>query len=210
MNIAQRILSNKGVTYGTKGIFGAVVFTTILRATSRPALIMADKKTDKESKKYAASKEFLFQALCFLLTFAMVIPTQHITFALSKKLMKGIKELEKIKNYKTFDAVNKDIDEFTPKAKGLLGIEKTEETGLKGDAREKFNLVKGAVELGSFVSSIVGLAIIAPLLGNVILHPTLKAVGLTKKEDNIGKPTEIFLADAKVPNEKTSRLNANA
>jgi len=201
-------LANKNFTYLTKGIVGAVVFTTVLKAVGRPAFIMTDKRNkDPEAKKYTATKEFLYQILCLGLTFAMVIPTQHITFAFSKKLMKGIKELEKIKTYGAFKEVCKDIDEFTPKAIKLLG---TKEKGLTGTAREKFNLVKGADEMGSFISSLVGLTIVAPLISHEILHPVMHAIGMGKKDNNIGKPTETFLADAKVPNDKTNRLNENA
>lgn len=175
----SNFLSNKGVTYATKGIMGAVVGTTILKAVGRPAFIMADKHSDKDTKKYSATKEFLYQVLCLLLTFAMVIPTQKLTFARSKKLMQGVKELENIKTYKDFKLVNKDINELTSEAKKLLG---TQEKGLTGQAREKFNLVKGADEMGSFISSIVGLTIVAPLISHEILHPIMHAIGMEKKE----------------------------
>lgn len=175
----SNFLSNKGVTYATKGIMGAVVGTTVLKAIGRPAFIMADKKSDPETKKYTATKEFIYQLLCLGLTFLMVIPTQKLTFARSKNLMKGVKELENIKTYKDFKLVNKDINELTPEAKKLLG---TKEKGLTDKAKEKFNLVKGADELGSFVSSIVGLTIVAPLLSHEILHPIMHAIGMEKKE----------------------------
>lgn len=175
----SNFLSNKGMTYATKGIMGAVVGTTILKAVGRPAFIMADKHSDAETKKYSATKEFLYQVLCLILTFAMVIPTQKLTFARSKKLMQGVKELEKIKTYKDFKLVNKDINELTPEAKTLLG---TQEKGLTGHVREKFNLVKGADEMGSFISSIVGLTIVAPLISHKILHPIMHALNMEKKE----------------------------
>lgn len=207
MNSMLQPLSSKKFTYATKGIMGAVVGTTVLKAVGRPAFIMADKKSDKDSKKYTATKELLYQILCLGLTFAMVIPTQKLTFASTKKFMKGFKELENIKTYKNFKTVNKDIDEFTPEAKKLL---KTEATGLTGKAKEQFNLVKGADELGSFISSIVGLTIIAPLISHEILHPIMHAMGMNKKENNVGQPTEPFLADTKVPTEKASKVNVNA
>lgn len=195
-NSMLNFLSSKNVTYTTKGIMGAVVGTTILKAVGRPAFIVTDKKTDKDSKKYAATKEFLYQLLCLGLTFAMVIPTQWLIFKGSKNFMKGIKELEKLKTYGNFKTVNNDINEFTPEAKKLLGGTMTK---LEGKAREAFNLVKGADELGSFIASIVGLTIVAPLISHEILHPIMKAFGFGKQHKEIGKPNEVFLADAKVP-----------
>lgn len=187
MNINSMLqpLANKKFTYATKGIMGAVVFTTALKAIGRPAFIYADKKSDPETKKYTAGKEFLYQLLCLGLTFAMILPTQRMTFNASKKLMKGVKELENIKTYKDFKTVCKDIDEFTPDAKKLLN---TTETGLKGDARNKFNLVKGADEMGSFISSIVGLTIVAPLISHKILHPLMHALRMEKKESANSAP----------------------
>lgn len=178
-NSISNFLSSKKVTYATKGIMGAVVGTTVLKAIGRPAFIMADNQSDTGSKKYTAVKEFLYQTLCLGLTFAMVIPTQRLCFNAAKKYMKGFKELENIKTYKDFDIINKDIYEFTPKAKEIL---KTDKTGLSNEAKKPFNLVKGAVELGSFVSSIVGLTIIAPLISHEILHPLMHAIGMDKKE----------------------------
>lgn len=206
-SVISNTLSNKKFAYASKGIMMAVVGTTVLKAVGRPVFIMADKKSDPETKKYTAVKELLYQLLCLGLTFAMVLPAQRLVFKNSKKIMEGVKELEKIKTYSDFKEVNKDINEFTPKAKELLS---TDKKGLDGEAKEKFNLVRGADELASFVSSIVGLTIVAPLISHELLHPIMHAIGMNKKDNNIGKPTEIFLADAKVPNEKASRLNANA
>jgi len=181
---AQNMLSNKNFTYRTKGIFGAIVFTTILRGTSRPTLIMVDKKADPETRKYAAGKELLYQLLCLGLTFAMVIPSKDLALKFAKKYVKGIDELKGIYELKgpfsslKFDEVNKDIDELTEKGAKILGKN-------KGDSikhKEEFKLVKGALELASFVSSIVGLTIVAPAIGNKIIHPMLKKMGWAKEE----------------------------
>ncbi len=201
VNKTSSFLANKKITYATKGIMGAVVGTTILKAVGRPAFIMADKNSDAQSKKYTATKEFLYQVLCLGLTFAMVIPTQRLFFkTAAKKYLKGMKELENIKTFKDFNTLAKDTNDFTPEAKKLLNTDKTK---LEGNAKDKFNLVKGAVELGSFISSIVGLTIVAPLVSHELLHPIMKAIGMDNKhkEKNIGKPNEIYLADAKVKND---------
>lgn len=181
MNIIQRGLSNKTFTYATKGIMGAVVFTTILRGTSRPALIMADKKADPETKKYTAGKELLYQGLCLLLTFGMVIPAQILAFKKAKNYMKSPELKDFIKNYGDFKKVNMDIDEFTKKGAEVLG-RKENETFKSPDAKSEFKLVKGAMELVSFISSIIGLTIVAPAVGNKIIHPMLKKMGWAAEE----------------------------
>lgn len=205
-------LSNKGFTYATKGIMGAVVFTTLLKATGRPAFTLMDKKADKESKKFSAANEFLYQLLCLGLTLLMVKPIQKTFFNATKKLLHKIpnfKELEKIKTFHDFEEIGKDIDEFTQKAKEILG---TNKTGLNDEtAKKQFYTVKGAVEVGSFIGSIVGLTIIAPWLSHIVLHPIMHAIGMNKKENNIGQPTQPYLADAKVPVEdKTKRVDLKA
>jgi hypothetical protein len=179
-NSIANTLSSKKFTYATKGIMGAVVGTTLLKAVGRPAVTLADKNSDPETKKYAATKEFLYQLLCLGMTFAMVIPIQKGCFHATKKFMQGCKELENIKKFKHFEIVAKDIDEYTPEAKKLLG---TTNTGMKDpNTKKQFNLVKGAIELGSFVGSIVGLTIIAPWLSHGILHPIMKAIGMEGKD----------------------------
>lgn len=199
------ILSNKDAAYFTKSIAGAVFATTALKAVGRPAFIYADKNSDPETKKYTAGKEFLYQLLCLGLTFAMIKPAQKIGYNFAKKHIKDIAELKKITNFKEFELVTKDLDDLTTKAKEILGIDK-----LKKESKTALKVTKGGVELGSFIGSILGLTIVAPLISHQVLHPIMKAFGMDKKHgNNIGKPTEIFLADAKIPTEKVSKFNAS-
>lgn len=210
-NPVSSFLASKKVAYTTKGIMGAVVGTTILKAAGRPAFIMADKKSDPETKKYTAVKEFLYQILCLGLTFAMVIPAQKLMFKNSKKFISNIKELENIKSYGDFKKVNKDLNELTEDAQALLGTKEAPLTHLSEESKKQLKLVKGADELSSFVTSIVGLTIVAPLISHEILHPIMHAIGMDKKSKNkVGSPNEIYLADAKVPEEKPSRINTQA
>lgn len=200
MNI-EKMLSSKSFTYATKGIMGAVVGTTILKAVGRPAFIYADKHSDKETKKYTAAKEFLYQMLCLIMTFAMVIPVQMLCFKLSKKYIK-LDSLKGIKTYGDFGKVTTDLDELTPKAKAVLNNRTTE---LTPDEKEEIGLTKGAVELGSFVGSLVGLTIVAPLISHEILHPIMGALGLDKKPASITPLNEHDEEIAAVKKEKETR-----
>lgn len=174
----SNFLASKKVTYATKGMAVAVFATTALKATGRPAFIMADKKSDSETKKYTAAKEFLYQMLCLGMTFAMVIPAQMLGFKLAKKHLDKVPELTgKIKNLKTFEKVTKDLDELTKEAKEILKIDQ-----LNKESKDGLKMTKGGVELGSFVGSILGLTIIAPLISHKILHPIMHKLGMDKKE----------------------------
>lgn len=181
MGVIGNILASKKVNYATKGIIGAVVGTTVLKAVGRPMFIYADKKTDKESRKYTATKELLYQILCLGLTFAMVIPAQILMFKHSKKFIKDIAELGNIKKYGDFKKVNKDLDELTSEAQSLLGTKEKPLVKLSDDSKKQLKLVKGADELSSFVTSIIGLTIVAPAISHEILHPIMHAIGMDHK-----------------------------
>lgn len=180
----SNLLRDKSVASFTKGVAGAVYMTTAIKAIGRPAFIYADKNSDQETKKYTAGKEFLYQILCLGLTFAMILPAQRLGFKMAKKHMKDIKELEGIKSFKEFETVTKDLNELSAEAKTILGggVET-----LSKESKSALKLVKGGGELGSFVASILGLTLVAPLISHKILHPVMKWVGLDKKHN--AKPT---------------------
>lgn len=174
MNISN-VLSNKKVTYATKGIMAAVVGTTALKAIGRPIFIMTDKHSDSETKKYTATKEFLYQVLCLGLTFFMVLPAQRLGFNIAKKHMRDIAELKGITKFKEFEIVTKDLDELTDEAKKIVGPKFNDNR-----SKHALKIVKGGVELGSFVGSIVGLTIVAPLISHELLHPIMHALKMDR------------------------------
>ena len=50
---------------------------------------------------------------------------------------------------------------------------------------EQYNIIKGAIEFGNIVGSVLGLAIFAPQVSHLIVHPVLKAIGMD--EDSLKK-----------------------
>ena len=49
---------------------------------------------------------------------------------------------------------------------------------------EKYDLIKGCVESGTFVGSILGLAILAPQISHYTVHPIMRFFGLEKNKSN--------------------------
>ena len=167
-----------------------VYVMTVIKAGVRPAFIMTDKKNDTETKKYTAAKEVLYQVLCIGMAVALMPLFERGGFKLAEKQLKNIKGLEKITKYNQiseFSKINK-VSEFK---KDYLDKSFDEKFHAKSKtdkktklANEAMHLVNGGVETGSFVASILGLTILAPLISHEILHPILKAVGLNTKESN--------------------------
>lgn len=171
----QSVLSNRKFAHFTKSVAAAVYVTTAIKAIGRPAFIYYDKNSDKETKKYTAGKEFLYQLLCLGLTFAMVKPAEWGSFKLAKHFLEGRSQLKGIKKFSDFKHVAKDLDELTNEARQIV-----DEEHLSPKSKKALKKVSGAVQLGSFVASILGLTIIAPLISHEILHPIMKALGMEK------------------------------
>lgn len=201
-----------------------VYLMTAVKAGVRPVFNLADKKSDEKSRKYSALNEFLYQVVCIGFAAAMIPFSERIGFSLAEKQLGKIKGLESIKkisdlpefaslkSLKSFKKVGKFKKEYLNKIfdKEFINKAKIDENTKLAD--EAMHLVNGGIETGSFIASIIGLTILAPKIGHEILHPIMHKIGFSKDKDknDVGQPTEIFLADAKVPTEKTSRLNASA
>ncbi len=47
-----------------------------------------------------------------------------------------------------------------------------------------YSHIKGAIELGSTIGSVLGLAILAPQVSHAFIHPALKFLGMEEKKPN--------------------------
>ena len=70
-------------------------------------------------------------------------------------------------------------------------IFKFDHDGLREDLlkQEKPNMyphIKGAIELGSTIGSVLGLAILAPQVSHAFIHPALRFLGLEEKKSKAG------------------------
>ena len=192
VNFSNFITSN-ALSNIAQSTTASVSIETGMKAIGRPSFILADKELEPRTKKYAATKEFLYQAICLGTYMALVIPLfKNGSFKLAKnKIFKDEKGFQLFKNasefldYHKLSALPKEArvrtlneakyqDKFTKEVQELL----------KSDTPEKFSLVKGLIEVGNTLGSVLGLAVFAPEVSHLIIHPVMKLLGLEKKDSN--------------------------
>ncbi len=175
----------------------SVAVETTLKSIGRPGFILIDKDIDADTKQYAAAKEFLYQATCLAVYMALIVPIfKKGGFKLAKNVIfkdtKGFEHFKDVKEYMHYrklaenpsvknrmSTLNKEI-----LSEGKLVKEKYDDTllaELKKKEPDKFDYVKGAVELSNIVGSVLGLAILAPQVSHAFIHPALRFLGLEDK-----------------------------
>lgn len=198
-----------------------VKIETGLKAVGRPAFTLIDKNTDKETRKYAAAKELLYQILCFGIYLAIIPPIfKNGGFKLAQKIfakekmpnfknakqmlayhrLANMKKSERFldKNKKYMDLITDDLVNPLDNNTKLLDYLKKHEKGTLKKSGKMFELAKGSIELSSIIGSVAGLTILAPELSHLVLHPIMKALHM----ENPKKDT--------VPDNKSLSLNKNA
>lgn len=180
-----------------------VKIETALKAVGRPAFTLIDKNTDKETRKYSASKELLYQLLCFGIYLLIIPPVfKNGGFKLAQKIFKkeGLPNFKNAKqmlayhhlahlnpaerllekNKKFLDLITDDL--VNPKDnKAKLIDYLAPERKYHGLAKKTllkegkmFELAKGSIEFSSIIGSVIGLTILAPELSHLVLHPIMK------------------------------------
>ena len=90
INIRNTVTSPKMAEFARNTVCAIAVETT-LKATGRPAFIYYDKHANKQSKKYAATKELLYQSFCLGLYLSLINKFKNKTYSLLvKDLLKKI------------------------------------------------------------------------------------------------------------------------
>lgn len=177
---------------------GSVAAKTIVNSIGRPGFIMIDNNIDNETKKFAATKEFLYQATCLAVYMAIIVPVFKAgAFKLAKKyIYKGEEGFNKFKNLKEFleyrKLAEKTLKNRTASLNKDHSVHKFKHDGLREDllnnkAPELYPHIKGSIEFGSLIGSILGLAIIAPQVSQALIHPALRTIGLEQKEEKKNK-----------------------
>lgn len=187
----KRFMSNSKTAELVENTIVAVGVETGLKMIGRPTFIMMDKEADSaEKKKFAATKEMLYQGICLGLYLGFMKQIKHGIYGLVSKGLSKDPE-NKIK-----------IDEFNKQSKFIEDKEKAIKTALKEikdvaakkdfknkaideiiklkeemRANDRMHLGKGAKEVSAIVGSILMLTIVAPQISHFIIHPIMKVLG---------------------------------
>ena len=220
INGITKILTSNSLNNITSNTNSQVMMETTLKAIGRPGFILIDKDIDDDTKKYAAAKEFMYQATCLLVYVALVVPVfKKGTFKLAQKLFKP-EEIGKFKSSKQYEHYLKLCDTTLNNRqktieKEIRGVYKTDENGnkvrrlvrdeydssiideLNKEKPNKFPILKGAVEFGNIVGSVFGLAIFAPQVSHLFIHPALNALGLDSHKNAQTSQDDKHLIDKK-------------
>lgn len=193
--VANILLNPQFVNFANNTKY-TVTTESFFKATGRPAAIMMDKKVDLDTRKYAATKEGLYQALCVIIYLTMIpFIFQKYGFKFAQKLMKGDKDFPAFKDANEFlnyarlakmDKEHRQNHKLLSKISDTLKANNDDkltlkEHLLKDDKPPIFPFPKGVIELSNLVGTVIGLAWIASELSNHILHPLMYALGFKSK-----------------------------
>lgn len=178
----------------------AVSVETGLKMIGRPAFIMADKEADsKAKKKYAATKEMLYQGTCLGLYLGVMPKVKKWIFrgvakVLSKNqqdkvhidaYMEKLNDIEMLEKQAKAKIREKGINFFNFKAKKVEKapfIEQIKKIHHEMTSNSNFKLAKGGKEFAAILGSIGMLTIVAPQFGHIVIHPLMKVLGFKDKK----------------------------
>ena len=175
----QNFITSPAIFNATQSTVTQVTTETCLKAVGRPTFILTDKQIDPQTKKFSATKEFLYQITCLAIYLAAITPIcKKGAFALAKKAYKNEPIFQAFKDSSEFMKFHK-MDESGKIAK-LTEINKAAGSTINQDSE---NLARGVVEAGSMFGSVAGLAILAPIMSHPIIHPVMKMIGMDNPKD---------------------------
>lgn len=192
------ILSNTTAANVAMNTTASVAIETTLKSIGRPGFILIDNDIPQETKNYAATKEFLYQVICLGVYLLLIPPIFKAgSYKLGKKIFgKEHPEFSKFKNMKEYLDYHKyakrNLNDRNASLSKIKSREKFKHDGLREELLTKenpemYHLIKGTIEAGSFVGSILGLAILAPQISHNLIHPIMKALHLDKKGEQVNK-----------------------
>ncbi len=188
INAIGSILTSSTLTNIAQTASAQVTTETAMKAIGRPGFVLIDNNIQPETKRYAATKELLHQISCLTLYALLVVPVfQKQAFNLGAKIFDKSAGFAKFKNpseylkYRKYAEKPFQSDRINNnKIDRLFNEELRIELKTKENP-ETFNRIKGTIELGNIVGSVFGLAILAPKLEPIIIHPCMRFLGLEEK-----------------------------
>ena len=224
INGISNLLSSSQLANIAQNTTQSVAIETTLKSIGRPGFILIDKDIDADTKQYAAAKEFLYQATCLGIYMALIVPIfKKGGFKLAKnhifKNTEGFEHFKDVKEYMHYrklasnpsvknrlSTLDKEIYTKNVLVKDMY--DDTLKRELAKDNPDKFDSVKGAVELSNIVGSVLGLAILAPQVSHLFIHPALKFLGLEdKNKKNKAQATQQAQPAQAQQNQPTQQLN---
>lgn len=185
----QNLISNPTLYNMTQSTVTQVTSETCLKAIGRPAFILGDKQIDPQTKKFSATKEFLYQLTCLGIYLSMIHQFKRSSFSIGRKLFKNESVFKAFKHPGEFMEYYKMDD--AARAKRLDEINKNLQSGDKFVKENlNINLGKGTIETCSIVGTVLGLAILAPIVSHPLIHPILKVMGLEENKNKENKTTK--------------------
>lgn len=200
INGFSKFITSNALSALTQNTNSQVIVETTLKSIGRPGFILIDKDIDNDTRRYAAAKEFLYQATCLLVYALLVVPLfKNGAFKLANKLFDP-SDVGKFKSNVQYNRYLKLCD--TTKQNRILTLDKeikgtANSSGTRTKVKEKYDVtivselnkdnpnrfpvLKGAVELGNILGSVFGLAIFAPQVSHVFIHPALRFLGFEDK-----------------------------
>lgn len=186
-------LSNSTFLNITQNTAARVSIETSLKAVGRPGFILIDKDIDNKTKRYAATKEFFYQAICLAVYLALIPPIFKAgSYKLGKKFFekehpefskfKGMGEYLDYHKFAKKDYKDRIVALSKEKALKKFNHDGLREELLSKENPEAYDIIKGIVESGTFVGSILGLAIFAPQISHELIHPVMRLLHLEKEE----------------------------
>lgn len=199
----KSILTNPKAAEFAQNTINAIAVETTLKALGRPTFIYYDKNANGNSKKYAATKELLYQSFCLGLYLGFINKVKKPVYGFIKNhFFKAKEDIERLDLYDTFQ---KQIEDAKTKENKKALHEKLGEL-LHSDKR--YRLGKGVHEFSSIISTVFILALCAPILSQIILHPVMDLIFKKDKKGskNVAKTENTQQPQVKAKKEQKANL----
>ena len=177
----KRLLTNPKAAQFAQNTICAISVETTLKALGRPTFIYFDKNANGRSKKYAATKELLYQSFCLGLYLGFINKVKKPAYKFIKN--KFFNNPDQLRKLDLYDSFQEKIDKASKEDKKGL----REELANLIHKNPDYNLSEGVHELSSIGSTVFILALCAPILSQIILHPVMDLIFKNDKKKGANK-----------------------